>query len=103
MLFPAPRPPEPDEKGKGFFGVKLVDNAGVSITHVEAGSPADKAGIRVNDIIVSIDTQNVPTVHEAREMISRLRPGMTIAVEVRRNEKVQMLKLKVGARLESMP
>lgn len=103
LLFPAPRPPEPDEKGKGYFGVRLVDNAGVSITQVETGSPAEKAGMRVNDIVVSIDMQNVPTVLEAREMIGRLRPGLTIAVEVRRGEKLQMLKLKVGVRPESMP
>jgi hypothetical protein len=43
MFFPAPRESAPDDKGRGFFGVQLVDNGGVSITRVEPDSPADKA------------------------------------------------------------
>ena len=32
LLFPAPRDPEPDDKGKGFFGVGAsIDNNGLTI------------------------------------------------------------------------
>lgn len=103
VLVPAPRDPEPDDKGRGFFGVALVDNGGVTITRVEAGSPADKAGIRVNDTILAIDAQRVPTVNEAREVIGRLRPGKTAQVEVRRGEASMTIKVKVGAKPDNLP
>jgi serine protease Do len=100
LLYPAPRDPAPDDKGQGFFGVKLVDNSGVNVTHVEPGSPAEKAGVRANDVILAVDTQRVPTVAEAREVIARLRPGMVCRVEVRRGDKSVTLKLRVGVRPE---
>jgi S1-C subfamily serine protease len=103
MFFPAPREPAPDDKGRGFFGVQLVDNGGVSITRVEPGSPADKAGIQPTDQILAIDTQKIPNVNEAREIIGRLRPGMVARVEVRRGEKSMTIKVKVGIRPETIP
>lgn len=98
ILFPAPRDPAPDDKGQGFFGVGLVDNTGVQISRIEPGSPADKAGIRINDTILAIDSQKVPSVNDAREIIVRLRPGVVSQVEVRRGEQSIILKVKVGAR-----
>jgi S1-C subfamily serine protease len=103
ILVPAPKDPLPDDKGQGFFGVQLVDNSGVSITRVEPGSPADKAGIRFNDIILSIDTVKVPNVNDAREIIGRLRPGNIVAVEVRRGEQSLTIKVRVGVRPDSAP
>ncbi len=98
ILFPAPRDLAPDSKGQGFLGVGLVDNAGVQISRVEPGSPADKAGIQANDTILAIDSHKVPSVNDAREIIVRLRPGMVSQIEVRRGEKSITLKVKVGAR-----
>lgn len=101
LLYPAPKDPAPDDKGRGFFGVQLIDNSGVNITRVEPGSPADKAGIRFNDTILAIDMVKVPTVNEAREIIGRLRPGNTVTVEVRRGEQSLTIKVRVGARPDS--
>ncbi len=103
LFYPAPRDPEPDEKGKGFFGVQLVDNGGVEITRVEPGSPADKAGIRINDVIRAIDSADVTTVEDAREIIGRLRPGRVTQVDVRRGAAKFSIKVKVGIRPESLP
>lgn len=103
ILVPAPKDPLPDDKGQGFLGVGLVDNSGVSITRVEPGSPADKAGIRFNDIILSIDSVKVPNVNDAREVITRLRPGSIVAVDVRRGEQFLTIKVRVGVRPDSAP
>ena len=103
LLFPAPRDPEPDDKGRGFFGVQLVDDGGVTVTRVEPGSPADKAGIRGNDIIQSVDAARVPSVNEAREAIGRLRPGTITVVEIRRGAATVTVKVKVGVRPETLP
>ena len=103
LLFPAPKDPSPDDKGKGFSGVQLGDNSGVNITRVEPGSPADKSGIQFNDTILAIDTVKVPTVNEAREIIGRLRPGNVVMVEVRRGNQSLTIKVRVGIRPESLP
>jgi S1-C subfamily serine protease len=103
LLYPAPRDPEPDEKGKGFFGVQLVDNGGVLITRVEPGSPADKAGIRINDVIRAIDTADISTVEDARDIIGRLRPGRVTQVEVLRGATMVNIRVKVGGRPDSLP
>jgi len=102
-MYPAPRGPEPDESCKGFFGVLLIDDGGVSITRVEPDSPADRAGVRPNDQILLIDSQKVPSVNDAREVIARLRPGRVVPVEVRRGDKTVNLKVRIGARSDTLP
>ncbi len=103
LAFPAPKDPEPDDKGRGFFGVQLVDNGGVLITRVEPGSPADKAGIQAEDMISAVDDAKVTNVEEARELIARLRPGTVTKVEIRRGAMAVAIKVKVGVRPESLP
>jgi S1-C subfamily serine protease len=103
LLVPAPKDPLPDDKGKAFLGVRLVDNNGVHVTHVEPGSPAEKAGIRTDDHILAIDSVKAPTVNDAREIIARLRPGNVASVEVRRGEQSLTIKVQVGVRPETAP
>jgi len=102
-LFPAPRDPEPDDRGRGFFGVQLVDNGGVLVTRVEPESPADKAGIMANDVLLNVDAAAVANVNDAREIIGRMRPGTVAVVEIRRGEVSRTFKVKVGVRPESIP
>jgi S1-C subfamily serine protease len=104
MLHPAPREPEPDDRGQGFFGVRMVDNGGgVNVTFVEPGTPAHKAGIRADDCIEKIDSTPVPTVDDARELIGRLRPGAIVGVAIRRGETTVSIKVRVGVRPEIVP
>ena len=51
------KPAEFDCRGKSVVGVKLEDIAsqkGVQVTKVWQGSPADRAGIKEGDIIISV-------------------------------------------------
>jgi S1-C subfamily serine protease len=103
LLYPAPRDPEPDDRGQGFFGVRMVDSDGVNVTFVEPGSPAHKAGIRADDILRTIDSKPVSSVEEARELIGRLRPGAVVRVAVQRGETSMSIKVRVGIRPETVP
>jgi S1-C subfamily serine protease len=103
MFYPAPREPDPDDRGQGFFGVRMIDNGGVSIDFVQPGSPADKAGIRANDVFQTIDSTPVSTLDEAREVIGRLRPGTIVLAVVRRGAKTLSIKIKAGVRPELTP
>ncbi len=62
---------------------------GVFISEVQSGGAADLAGIRDNDVILSIDGVNVNSSAELQEQISKHRPGDKITVEVKRHNKRQ--------------
>jgi serine protease Do len=48
----------------------------------QPGSPAERAGMRPNDIIIAIDGQKVTNISELRRELFRKRPGDAVRVEV---------------------
>lgn len=60
---------------------------GVFIGAVNPGGSADLAGIKDNDVIISIDGVDVNSTAELQEQISKYRPGDKIAVVVKRDNK----------------
>ncbi len=48
---------------------------GALIGEVETGGPADKAGLKAGDIIVSVDDQAVNHAHDLPRLVARHRPG----------------------------
>lgn len=59
---------------------KLSVNSGVLIIEVVAGSPAEKSGLMVNDVIVSIGGQTVITSEELRNVVSAHKVGDKIEI-----------------------
>ncbi|KZE25304.1 DegQ family serine endoprotease [Crenobacter luteus] len=55
---------------------------GALITNVEKGGPADRAGLRIGDIVLRIDGQNVDSSPDLQRLISGIRPGKAIALDV---------------------
>ncbi len=55
------------------------------ITQVVAGSAADKAGLQISDIVLSIDGQPVPNFESLTEKVGGHGPGETLVLEVQRN------------------
>lgn len=51
----------------------------------QPGSPAERAGVQAQDIIVAIDGQRIATVGDLRRELFRKRPGDTVRVEVVRD------------------
>jgi S1-C subfamily serine protease len=51
----------------------------------QPGSPAERAGMRPQDIIVAIDGQKISTIGDLRRELFRKRPGDTVRVEVVRD------------------
>ena len=51
------------KRPQGYLGVALGDRndggVGAVVSEVEAGSPADKAGLKVNDVVLSVDDQPI--------------------------------------------
>ena len=54
-----------------FFGAP--DGEGILVRDVNAGSPAEKAGVKAGDVITSLDGERIRTVGELREKLSAKR------------------------------
>jgi serine protease Do len=55
---------------------------GALVEEVEAGSPADKAGIKSGDVIVAVDGQNVPHSVDLPRMVAPHKPGTPVRLTV---------------------
>ena len=77
---------------------KLKDTQGVLISEVVRGSPADKAGIKPGDILVSIADSTLSDSTVMLETISALVPGNTVSLKLLRNQTDVVVQVKVGKR-----
>lgn len=76
------------------FGMK--EASGALVSDVAPGSPADKAGVKHGDVILSLDGKKVAGPRELRLMIGSQAPGSTPALRVLRNGHEQEIKVTLG-------
>lgn len=67
-----------------FAGSELEDTDGVLVNVVGPGTPAAKAGLEKNDVIVGIDGEAVASRDDLVAILSNTKPGQSIQVEVTR-------------------
>jgi S1-C subfamily serine protease len=96
---------------RGWFGVDVADispelaeslglkgTRGAIVGAIERGSPAEKGGIRLGDVIVAINGKAVPDVSSALNAIAEMPPGRSVPVKlIRRNQEVTV-EVTVGKR-----
>jgi PDZ domain len=96
---------------RGYLGVGLTDltpelrthfgvpeDSGVMVAKVESGSPAEKAGIKVGDILTSIDGKAVKSSWDLGAKVRDYDDGQQVPVEVWRNGKAQNLSVGIVER-----
>lgn len=69
---------------------------GVFITKVEAGSPADKAGLKENDIITKVGDITLDETHSYVNALFTYKPGDTVSLVVMRDGKETQLQITLG-------
>lgn len=74
------------------------DSKDCIITQVVKDSPAEKAGLKVNDVIQKFEGQAVEKFDNLVDLVRKKKPGDEVALEVKRGEENLTLKLKVGRR-----
>ncbi|MBE7459007.1 MAG: Do family serine endopeptidase [Zoogloeaceae bacterium] len=77
---------------------KLPASEGAIIAGVMRGSPADRAGIRPGDVLLSIGGKAVKDPQGMLELIAGLTPGSTAQFTVRREAKDVVLAVPIGKR-----
>ncbi|WP_395738879.1 Do family serine endopeptidase [Prosthecobacter sp.] len=97
---------------RGFLGVEILDldpetarllqiedQAGALVKRVGAESPAEKAGIQVEDVIVAINGKKVDSSSRLRLIVSSCKPGTQIPIDVMREGR----RLTLTATLQVLP
>lgn len=77
----------------------LDSRAGALVPQVEAGSAADKAGIRAGDVIVSIDGELIRKAHDLPIRVARHTPGDKVELGIIRDGK----RINLTVKVEAMP
>ena len=96
---------------RGFIGVSLIGvtpdlqrslrlptPAGALVLEVTAGSPGDHAGLKVYDLILSVDDRDVVSDDELIREISLHQPGSTVALRVLRDDRERSVAVKLAER-----
>jgi membrane-associated protease RseP (regulator of RpoE activity) len=98
-------------EGRGFLGVHLVEltpelrahlgaagEAGLLVGRVEAGSPAEQAGLRVGDLLTRVGGEPVSGNWDVLRQVRPLTAGQGVALEVVRDGRVETLSATVAER-----
>ena len=118
---PPPEPPEPPDESfsntfslftdGGYLGVyaenisrqnmgryHLNSPRGVGITQVIPGSPAEKAGLKKDDVILRLDGENITSVRKLNRLVAEIAPDQSVRVTVSRGGSEQELTATIGKR-----
>lgn len=80
----------------GFSGKELVGSQGIVVDAVQSDSPAEIAGLKVNDVLLSINGIEVESAAKTLDMIAETQPGSEITLVVSRNEQTIEMTVVVG-------
>ncbi|HXN15180.1 MAG TPA: trypsin-like peptidase domain-containing protein, partial [Usitatibacter sp.] len=96
---------------RGWFGVEVADitpelaeslglkgTRGAIVGAIERGSPADKSGMKLGDVLVAINGRTVRDTTAALNAIAEVPPGKSVAVKVIRRNQELNLDVMVGKR-----
>jgi Zn-dependent M28 family amino/carboxypeptidase len=77
----------------------MAENAGgVRLLGVRAGSPAEKAGLRGDDIITRIGGASVPDLQAMTDALRSHQPGDTVDIVIRRGNRTATVRATLGTR-----
>ena len=79
----------------GWIGVSIAEQTdrGVLVRSVEPNSPAERAGLKSNDVIVRFNNQDVAGVLQLTRLVNETPVGRTVDVVISRDNREQTLKV----------
>ena len=86
------------------LGLKIEDtenDSGVKILNVEEGSPADKAGLKKDDIITNFNGEKVTSIDELMDQVNDSEDKANINIKAMRNNSEMNFEVKIPKKLNS--
>ncbi|MEP6741999.1 MAG: PDZ domain-containing protein, partial [bacterium] len=80
----------------------LREVRGVGITQVVKDSPAEKAGLKKDDVILRFDGENVTSVKKLNRLVSEVAPDQSVRLGISRGGSEQEVSVTIGKRNESL-
>ena len=81
---------------RGWLGVQLqtipvairseMSRGGVLLTAILEGSPAEKSGLKIGDIVLTLDSEPVVSPRDFSKRVSATKPGTIVTLEILRGE-----------------
>jgi membrane-associated protease RseP (regulator of RpoE activity) len=78
--------------------LKLKEVRGALITLIDHDAPAGQVGLKVNDVVLALNGQNVEGAEQLRRMLREIPPGRQISLEISRDGNIQTLAVQLADR-----
>jgi membrane-associated protease RseP (regulator of RpoE activity) len=85
-----------DKEKMGRYGLR--EPRGVGITGIVDGSPAEKAGLRKDDVILRFDNDSVTSVRKLNRLVSEVAPDQAVRLGISRGGTEQEVAVTIGKR-----
>ena len=82
------------EEYERTLGVDLSIDRGVIIVEIQPNSPADKGGLRVGDVIIKIDSQEIQSRNQLKKILYKYKSGDKSTLTIVRNGKQLPIEIK---------
>ena len=79
-----------------YYGIK--EGKGVLVTEIFPGDPADEAGIKPKDIVLSVNGKKVENTRELSMLIATVSVGEIVKVKILRNDAEKTFEVKIAKR-----
>ena len=81
-----------DETAAATYGLSV----GALVKKVAAGSPADRSGVRVNDVIVQVNGQAIDDSHPLKDVLRQFHPGDHVSLTLKRGGQTLTVQVTLG-------
>lgn len=75
--------------------LKMNEARGAEITQIVPDSPAERAGLKVNDVVLEYDGQRVNSLEHLQSLVRQTAPGKTVKLGVWRNGAMMTVNVKI--------
>jgi len=87
------------QANSAYLGVVFdKDTTDLKIDEITEGTPAEKAGLKVGDVITAMDDTKLKTRTELFEFMAKKKPGDEVTITVKRKGEEMKIKVKLGKR-----
>ena len=78
--------------------LKLKEVRGAVITLIDHDAPAGQIGLKINDVVLALNGQDVNDAEQLRKMLRAIPPGRKVSLEISRDGNIQTLAVQLADR-----